>query len=106
MGIIHQREDGNYYLEDSTYAVKVSFSQLEDVETDSFFTEGSLILCRGLHHDECFYIFDMKQPPLHARKSFIFKVNETDYFGAYTKKKELLVKHTGEQAIDRVSHVV
>ena len=38
----------------------------------------------------------MKQPPLHARKSFIFKVNETDYFGAYTKKKEMLVHHVGE----------
>jgi hypothetical protein len=30
-------------------------------------------------------------PPLHARKSFIFKINEgADYFGAYTKKKQML----------------
>lgn len=39
----------------------------------------------------------MKQPPLHARKSFIFKVNETDYFGAYTKKKSLLAHPTSAE---------
>jgi hypothetical protein len=51
----------------------------------------------------------LKQPPLHARKSFIFKVNETDYFGAYTKKKELLVHHVGESnnTVERTtSHIV
>lgn len=29
LGILHQREDGQHYLEDSTFAVRVSFSQLE-----------------------------------------------------------------------------
>ena len=92
LGILNQREDGNYYLEDSTLAVKVSFSQLERVDPDSFFTEGSLVLCRGIHHDECLYILDLQQPPLHARKSFIFKVNEADYFGGYTKQKQILAQ--------------
>ncbi len=90
LGILNQREDGNYYLEDSTLSVRVSFSQLETVDTDAFFPEGSLVMCRGLHYDDCLYILDLRQPPLHARKSFIFKLNETDYFGAYTKKKMIL----------------
>lgn len=60
------------------------------MDPDSFFTEGSLVLCRGIHHDECLYILDLQQPPLHARKSFIFKVNEADYFGGYTKQKQIL----------------
>jgi hypothetical protein len=59
LGILNQREDGNYYLEDSTLSVKVSFSQLEKVDPDSFFSEGSLVMCRGIHHDECLYIFDL-----------------------------------------------
>ena len=32
------------------------------------------------------------EPPLHAKKSHIFKVNEADYFGAYTKKKMILAQ--------------
>jgi hypothetical protein len=31
IGIICQREDGQYYIEDSTYTVKLSFSDLEYV---------------------------------------------------------------------------
>lgn len=94
LGVLNQKEDGNYYLEDNTLSVRVSFSQLERVDSDCFFTEGSVVLCRGLYYDEIFMLTDLKQPPLHARKSFTFKVNEADYFGAYTKKKTLLA-HPG-----------
>ena len=31
IGIICQREDGQYYIEDSTYTVKLSFSDIEYV---------------------------------------------------------------------------
>ena len=76
LGILHQKEDGNYYLEDDKLSVKVSFAELEYVQKDCFFTEGSLILACGLYHGDCFYLTQMKQPPLHARKSFVFKLNE------------------------------
>ena len=32
LGIVTQKEDSNYYLEDSTLTVKISFSELEYVE--------------------------------------------------------------------------
>lgn len=47
-------------------------------------------MCCGLHQSEVFEITSLQQPPLHARKTFIFKLNEADYFGAYTKKKLML----------------
>ena len=84
------REDGHLYLEDSSLSVKVSFSNLERVDGGSYFTEGSMVLARGLHHSECFHLTNLRQPPLHARKSFIFKLNQADYFGAYTRKKQML----------------
>lgn len=31
LGILHQKEDGNYYLEDSKLSVRVSFAELEYV---------------------------------------------------------------------------
>lgn len=45
LGFITQREDAHYYLEDATKAVKISFSQLKDVDPDMFFTENCIILC-------------------------------------------------------------
>jgi hypothetical protein len=32
------------------------------------------------------------QPPLHANKSFKFKINEQDYFGSYIKMTENLAE--------------
>lgn len=77
------------------------------VDADAFFTEGSLVMCCGLHNNDCFYISHMRQPPLHARKSFIFKVNEADYFGAYSLKKEMLaLPHSKDQTLPGLTSAV
>ena len=34
-------------------------------------------------------------PPLHANKSFKFKINEQDYFGSYLKMTESLTENQG-----------
>ena len=44
LGLITLREDGFYYIEDSTYAAKISFASLENVENDAFFTETCVVL--------------------------------------------------------------
>ena len=44
LGLISQKEDGHFYLEDGTYTVKVSFAELEWVEPDAFFTEMCIIM--------------------------------------------------------------
>ena len=88
------REDGHYYLEDSTLTVKVSFNQLEFVEPDAFFTETSVILAQGKYEydaqSKCnaFFLLRIMQPPLHENKNFRFKINENDYFGSYIKMTE------------------
>lgn len=33
------------YLEDSTFAVRLDFSELEYADPDSFFTENCIVLC-------------------------------------------------------------
>ena len=39
LGLLSQKEDSNYYIEDSTYVIRISFAELEYVEPDAFFTE-------------------------------------------------------------------
>lgn len=76
LGILTQKEDGNYYMEDTTYSVKVSFEEISHVEPDAFFTENCIILAEGCYKNEKFYLHTVMHPPLHANKSFKFKINE------------------------------
>jgi hypothetical protein len=48
LGLISQREDAKYYLEDSTLSVKISFSELKYADPDVYFTENCIVLCQGL----------------------------------------------------------
>lgn len=83
LGLLEQREDGHYYLEDNTISVKISFAQLEYVEPDAFFTETCILLCEGKYDNGMFYLLKVFHPPLHANKAFKYKINEQDYFGSY-----------------------
>lgn len=89
--MLTQKEDGNFYLEDGTFAVKVSFSQLEHVEDDGFFTEMCVVMAEGKYDENLFYAKSIMHPPLHANKAQKFQLNEQDYFGSYTKLTETLM---------------
>jgi DNA polymerase epsilon subunit 2 len=95
LGILTQKEDGCYYLEDTTYTVKISFAELEHVEPDAFFLENCAILCEGKFQNGMFYLLTVLHPPLHANKSFKFKINEMDYFGSYLKMMENMADNQG-----------
>ena len=88
LGIISQKEDGNYYLEDNTYSVRVSFAELEFVEPDAYFTEMCVVMAQGKYENGMLYLLRVMHPPLHANKSFKYTLNEQDYFGSYTKLTE------------------
>lgn len=83
-------EDGCYYIEDTTYCCKISFSEISFVEPDAFFTENCVVLAKGSYKNEQFYLEEVYQPPLHANKAMMFKINEQDYFGSYTRMTEAL----------------
>ena len=91
LGVISQKEDGHYYIEDNTYCIRVSFSELEYVESDAYFTEMCVIMAEGKFFNDMFYLLRVLHPPLHANKSFKFTLNEQDYFGSYTKLTETLM---------------
>ena len=55
LGILTQREDTNYYLEDSTYSIRIAFSDLQYAEPECFFTENQVLLCKGSYKAEMFY---------------------------------------------------
>jgi hypothetical protein len=93
LGILTQKEDTHYYLEDNTYSIKLSFVELEYADPDAYFTENCVILCEGHYANDIFMVTKIEHPPLHQHKSLRYKVNDQDYFGVYNK---LRLKHTLE----------
>jgi hypothetical protein len=93
LGILTQKEDTFYYLEDHTYTIKLSFAELEQADPDAFFTENCVLLCEGFYSNETFMVKSIEHPPLHQHKSLRFKVHDQDYFGCYNK---LRLKHSLE----------
>lgn len=87
LGILTQREDTHYYLEDSTYSIRLSFSDLQYADPTCFYTENQVLLCKGSYKGDMFHIVSIEQPPLYSSKAreITFKVNQSDYFGAYSK---------------------
>jgi hypothetical protein len=91
VGLISMKEDGHYYLEDTTYDVKISFAELTWVEPDAYFTEMSVVMAQGRYHNAMFYISRVQHPPLFQNKAFKFQQNESDYFGSYVKMTESFI---------------
>jgi hypothetical protein len=56
LGLLAQKEDGHYYIEDTTYSAKVSFAELSFVEPDAFFMENCIILAQGCYKNDMFYL--------------------------------------------------
>lgn len=56
LGILTQKEDTHYYLEDSTCSIKISFAELEFADPDAYFTENCILLCEGYHSNDTFMV--------------------------------------------------
>jgi hypothetical protein len=76
LGLISQKEDGLYYLEDSTFSVQINFSELTYVEQDAFFTEYCVIMAEGRYEAGIFFVSSVMHPPMHANKTVKFNLNE------------------------------
>ena len=94
LGVLSHREDAHYYLEDSTYSIRVSFTDLQYADPECFFTENMVILCKGMYKGDMFYPVSIEQPPIYNYKAreINFKVNKSDYFGAYSKLQKEIVR--------------
>ena len=101
LGILTQREDTHYYIEDSTFSIRIAFTDLQYADPECFFTENQVLLCKGTFKGEMFYPVSIEQPPIYSHKlrDIHFKVNQGDYFGAYSK----LHKDLAAQAVSAAS---
>ena len=92
LGILTQREDTHYYLEDATFSIRLAFTDLQYADPDSFVTENMVLLCKGRYRGDMFYVVSVEQPPLYSLRAreINFKVNQNDYFGAYQKLRREL----------------
>ena len=98
------REDTHYYLEDNTYSIRLSFQELSYADPDAFFTENCILLVQGHYDNNEFKVSQLEHPPMHAKRSLRFKINEQDYFGAYAKmQRKQMQEH---QVADRAHQVL
>lgn len=77
LGILTQREDTHYYIEDSTFSIRIAFTDLQYADPDCFFTENQVLMCKGSFKGEMFYPLSIEQPPIYSYKAkeIHFKVN-------------------------------
>lgn len=67
--MISQKEDSYYYLEDNTFAIRISFTELEYADPDAFFTENCIVLCEGYYQpNQIMFVTRMEHPPMHYAK--------------------------------------
>jgi DNA polymerase epsilon subunit 2 len=48
-GILTQKEDTHYYIEDNTYSIKVNFAGCEYADPEAFFTENCVLMFKGYY---------------------------------------------------------
>jgi len=75
-GVISQKQDTNYYLEDNSFCVRLSFAELEYADPDAFFTENCIVMVQGYHSSEQMTVTRIEHPPVHATKHMRFKLHE------------------------------
>jgi DNA polymerase epsilon subunit 2 len=61
MGILVQREEGQYYLEDLNGSIRLDLKGAKP--TAGLFTEGCIVVVDGILHEEVFYVKAMGFPP-------------------------------------------
>jgi len=54
LGLLAQKEDSHFYLEDATASVRLVFTELQWADPDAFFCENMCLLCEGYYSNEVF----------------------------------------------------
>ncbi|XP_020231597.1 DNA polymerase epsilon subunit B [Cajanus cajan] len=91
MGVISQLEDGHYYLEDLTAAVKISLSNAKI--TTGLFTENTIVVVEGeMLVEGIFQVLTCGFPPLEDRDKSLKLFAGHDYFGCGTFTKEETIR--------------
>jgi DNA polymerase epsilon subunit 2 len=79
LGMIVQKEEGCYYLEDLTSSLRADFSAAQTVA--GLFTEGCIVLCEGEVRDDVLYVKTMGFPPPEKREATMSVYRDLDYLG-------------------------
>jgi len=68
LGIINQKEDMNYYIEDKSSSLRIVFHGIEgeSIESDYrvFITINSIVIAGGYFKENTFYATNLISPPL------------------------------------------
>ncbi|TKY44872.1 DNA polymerase epsilon subunit 2 [Spatholobus suberectus] len=94
MGVISQLEDGHYYLEDLTAAVKISLSNAISFSiTTGLFSENTIVVAEGeMLMEGIFQVLTCGFPPLEDRDKSLKLLAGHDFFGGGTFTKEETIR--------------
>ncbi|XP_047150132.1 DNA polymerase epsilon subunit B [Vigna umbellata] len=91
MGVISQLEDGHYYLEDLTAAVKINLSNAKI--TTGLFSENTIVVVEGeMLVEGIFQVLTCGFPPLEDRDKSLKVLAGNDFFGGGTLTKEETIR--------------
>lgn len=101
MGVISQLEDGQYYLEDLTAAVKISLSNAKI--TTGLFSENTIVVAEGeMLVDGIFQVLTCGFPPLEDRDKSVKLLAGHDFFGGgiFTKEETIRLTEMEKRAVN------
>ncbi|KAL2967810.1 hypothetical protein AAZX31_16G194900 [Glycine max] len=101
MGVISQLEDGHYYLEDLTAAVKINLSNARI--TTGLFSENTIVVAEGeMLVEGIFQVLTCGFPPLEDRDKSVTLLAGHDFFGAgtFTKEETIRLAEMEEKAVN------
>ena len=96
LAIFTQKQEGEYFLEDLTHAVKIKFYDLVKGDGKCVFLkfiglypENSIVLAEGFYKSDIFYVTSIIHPPIKSREK-VKNYRNPDYFGGRTVISNLL----------------
>ncbi|XP_027924509.1 DNA polymerase epsilon subunit B [Vigna unguiculata] len=101
MGVISQLEDGHYYLEDLTAAVKINLSSAKI--TTGLFSENTIVVVEGeMLVEGIFQVLTCGFPPLEDRDKSLKVLAGHDFFcgGTLTKEETIRLEEMEKRAVN------
>ena len=102
LGMLTQREEGVYYLEDLNGSIQLNLQNAKP--TAGLFTEGCIVVADGILHEDIFYVKAMGFPPPEDRVETLSAMSTLDItkLMGYTAQEEQEMLHMEQESDDAI----
>jgi DNA polymerase epsilon subunit 2 len=87
-GFLSQLKEGEFFLEDANSRVRLDLSQVTPEKMSAgAFTEGCLVICKGIQVDDKFVVDSLYMPPPESSEETVKNFPGSDFFGCAPSQK-------------------